>query len=119
MTHPVIEAIFSLEQKREDLRDRRDEVYEQMHTLEETADCAVASRYEETKEKSLSNAEKRRRATDKMLEENPAYQKLCEEYHDLSGTIRRMGFAIDREKRRFTFDCADRSGASYGERIEC
>ena len=26
MTHPVIEAIYSLEQEREDLRDRRDEV---------------------------------------------------------------------------------------------
>ena len=119
MTHPVIEAIFSLEQEREDLRDRRDEVYEQMHTLEEAADCSVASRYEETKEKSLSNAEKRRRATENLLEENPVYQKLREEYRDLSGAIRRMGFAIDREKRRFTFDCADRSGGSYGEIFEC
>ena len=58
MTHPVIEAIFSLENKREDLRDRRDALYEQMHTLEEAATCSVASSYEETKDKSLSNAGK-------------------------------------------------------------
>jgi len=115
MIHPVIDVIFSLEHKREELRTRKDDVYEQMHALEEAATCSVECRYEETKDKTLSNAGKRRRAADELLEKSSTYQDLREEYRDVSGAVRRMGFEIDREKRRFAFDCADRSGGI----IEC
>lgn len=115
MTYPVIEAIFSLENKREELRNRRDDVYEQMRTMEEAATCSVECRYEETKDKALSNSEKRRRAAEELLEKSTTYLGLREEYRDISGAVRRMGFEIDREKRRFAFDCADRSGGI----IEC
>jgi len=90
------------------------EIEDRMHVIEAEVAIAVEAEWEETKDKSLSNAQKRTIEIERRLAQNQDYQNLREAKKAISLSISQMRIDIDYLRRAHYTDLCNRLCDTFG-----